>query len=399
MNNDNNRNPRNRRYQNVTDEDRARGNARRAEKNREDERKKAERVQFNSQWPEIKANFEPEVWREAYQRLHADALAASINKLQQLEGLSPEDAERKVFDILIKATFIELNFSNKGEQTAQTLFENLESAIENKEDMPFKSADDLMVFLKSMIPTFKMDVRTKKWRNTGTQTRKFCQVLAQRLELGDVIDDDNFDETYDEFKTIMEVAEHARKFAEKEFIMDVSSYEYLAAIAPEFKYDEESGRLSLNSEVCLLALHLPILSTALHSNNPKWFDRSRVATSFATQYGMGYPNTGKSVGVEPTTSAVEMSVFRNKFFDNTNPDLNKQYLNITYYPYPNAKISQLEAIQVEPDRLDYSNNFVTGTGPVSLDADGEKKGVDFGNLNNYLTELKGNTAKRNDLNG
>ncbi|EGT38461.1 hypothetical protein CAEBREN_07345 [Caenorhabditis brenneri] len=367
-----------RRHQKATDEEKARGNALKAEKKRLDDLKKEERARFLSQWPEIAVDFKPEVWREAYQRLHPNALAASIDKLEQLEGLSHEDAERKVFEILNKATFIELNLSNNGEQSVQTLFESLDLATENKEDMPFKSTEDLLDFLKSMAPMFKMDVRTRKWKNTGMQTRRFCQQLMQRLQLGDVLDDKNFEETYDDFKTTIEEPNpQVRKFKEAEYHLDVSSYRYLATVVPAFKYDKPSGRLSLNPGAPrLLALHLPILATTLHSNNPKWFDRSRVVTSSATQYGYSFPNMGKSVGVNPATSAIDMSVFRNKF-DKLRDEITKQY-----------------AILVEPDRLDFANNFVTGSGNVTVDPNGKKQEVDIRILENYLTQCKEKTAVR-----
>ncbi|CAL2035895.1 unnamed protein product [Caenorhabditis brenneri] len=57
----------------------------------------------------------------------------------------------------------------------------MEQGTENKEEMPFESVEDLTVFLKSMVPTFKMDIRTRQWRNT----RKFLQYLMQRLKLND----------------------------------------------------------------------------------------------------------------------------------------------------------------------------------------------------------------------
>lgn len=381
----------------------ARNAALKAERERAREEKKGERATFDSQWPEIRVDFEPEIWREAYHRLHGDNLATSIDKLQQLENLSQEDAERKLFDILDKVTFIEINLVKNGAQNVETLFENLGLATENQEKNPFESMDDLTNFLKSMAPTFKMDVRTKQWKNTGVQTRKFCQVLKQRLQLGDVIDDDNFDETFAEFKTTIEVIfPNGRHFAEKEFHLDISSYEYLATVVPEFKYDETTGRLSLNPDVCLLALHLPILAATLHSNNPKLRDHSRLVTTYTTMFAWRYPSCLKSVGVNPSTDAVEATVFCQNFDDvykrrvykTTNTDIYKQYLNVTCFVRPNGRCEQLEAMRVETCRLDFSNNFVTGQGPVSVDYEGRKRGVDFGNLNDYLHKCKEKTSRR-----
>ncbi|EGT59656.1 hypothetical protein CAEBREN_12855 [Caenorhabditis brenneri] len=395
---DNNANPGRapRKWVKATDEEKARGNEIKEEKRRVEEQKKMQRDQFLSRWPEIKVNYEPNVWWEAYERLHAEALTESKTKLQQLEELSQEEAERKVSDILLKATFVELNLAKNGQQSAETLFNNLELATENKEEMPFKTVEDLTEFLKSMVPTFKMDIRTRKWKNTGVQTRKFCQVLRERLSLGDQINDGNFDETYEEFrKTIKAPNPMAQVFAEKEVFCDISSYRYLAAIVPAFKYDKRTGRLSLNGEVRLLALHLPILAATLHSNNPKWSDQSRVVTSSAIQYGYGYPNVGRCLSVDPRTDGVRMSVYRPNM-ENVKADAHGHLLNVTHIPFPNTNAQQLEAIRAEPTRLDYAHNFVTGTGPVMVGPDGKKRQVDFGTLTHYLKDCKEKTAYRKE---
>ncbi|EGT50848.1 hypothetical protein CAEBREN_22205 [Caenorhabditis brenneri] len=380
-----------------TAEELARGAALKAEGQRAKDQIKGERAQFDNQWPEIRTDFEPGVWREAYQRMHADTLAVSIVQLQQLEELTQEEAERKIFDILDKATFVESHLILNGAQRVEKLFENMELATGDKEKNPFQSPEDLSNFLKSMAPIFKIDVRTRKWKNTGMQTRKFCQVLMQRLQLGDVIDDKNFEETYNEFKSTIEVTfPAARNFAEREYHLDISSYCYLATVAPAFKYDKPTGRLSLNPDVRLLALHLPILARTLHSNNPQLQDRSRLVTTAASYYGHAYPNCAKCSGVDPSTNAVKMNVFRNKF-ENLNVDVQgKQYLNVTSFVRPNDRMEQLEAVRVEPDRLDYSNNFVTGQGPVTMDQDGKKKEVDFKNLEDYLKKCKKSVAQRKE---
>ncbi|CAL2027870.1 unnamed protein product [Caenorhabditis brenneri] len=395
--NNNNRTTKGFRRPPPTAEELERGAALKAEGRRVKDQIKGERAQFDNQWPEIRTDFEPEVWREAYQRMHADSLAVSIVQLQQLEELTQEEAERKLFDILDKVTFIENNLISNGAQRVEKLFENMGLAMKDKEKNPFQSAEDLSNFLKSMAPIFKIDVRTRQWKNTGMQTRKFCQVLMQRLQLGDRIDDKNFEETYDDFKATIEVTFPAcRNFAEREYHLDISSYCYLATVAPAFKYDKPTGRLSLNPDVHLLALHLPILARTLHSNNPQLQDRSRLVTTAATYFGHAYPNCAKCSGVDPSTDGVKMNVFRNKF-ENLNVDVQgKQYLNVTSFVRPNDRMEQLEAVRVEPDRLDYANNFVTGQGPVTMDQDGKKKEVDFKNLENYLDKCKKSVAQRRE---
>ncbi|EGT34926.1 hypothetical protein CAEBREN_07183 [Caenorhabditis brenneri] len=54
-------------------------------------------------------------------------------------------------------------------------------------------------------------------------------------------------------------------------------------------------------------------------------------------------------GVNPSTVAVNMTVFRNEF-ENLNVDvLGIQNLNVTSFVCPNGRMEQLEAKRVEPD--------------------------------------------------
>ncbi|EGT51181.1 hypothetical protein CAEBREN_01015 [Caenorhabditis brenneri] len=105
-----------------------------------------------------------------------------------------EEAKRKLLEMLVKVSFVEASLTMDGRQNVEELWENLRKSVTEEQEFPFTSMEDLSTFLHSMIPIFRKDVRTKKWAKTGCPFRRFCQWLYDRLSLGDVIDEKNFDQ-------------------------------------------------------------------------------------------------------------------------------------------------------------------------------------------------------------
>lgn len=375
-----------------TPEDTERRRLQKQENEKRIQEAKDSRIKYQSQWPEIAVGFDPELWRETYRRMHSEALDASIIRLQQLEELTQVEAEDKVFKILMKTTFVEINLLQKGQQTAEELFQSLRLAVNVQNVMPFESVEDLTTFLKSMSPVFIMMKSTKKWRNTGIQSRRFCQYLVERLQLGDVIDDNTFDEVFADFSETIRADNEARlNFARKEFIMDFSSFWILESAVPAFKFDKRTERLSLTSDALPLSLLLPIFADTLHSANPKKRDYSRQMTFLVSQFSIAYPNRATAYGISSNVEELNATIFRSKFEKTTAMD--KRLMTVTAFVSPNNLPEQFETMRAEPTRLDFTNNFASIKGGTYIDSKGAMSGVTFDQFEQHFNTCRKNTFR------
>ncbi|KAF1763221.1 hypothetical protein GCK72_011487 [Caenorhabditis remanei] len=178
----------------------------------------------------------------------------STDLVQRMKNLSVEEAEKKLLDVLVK---------------------NEEPSI------PFSSAED--------VESFREDI-SKKYRNTGSQSRRFIQEMKRLLE--DVIDDNTIDDVIQEFRTTV-VNKNAQKFAEMETA------------------DEEEKRLYLkdNASNCL-DLHLPIFTETIHFNHPFKKDLSRNVSGLFMLNKTGYPKRSQYFMNREDAFQVEASLYR-----------------------------------------------------------------------------------------
>uniref|UniRef100_A0A1I7V454 Troponin T n=1 Tax=Caenorhabditis tropicalis TaxID=1561998 RepID=A0A1I7V454_9PELO len=187
----------------------------------------------------IKLFFEENLWRKKY-RKHPD-FEASVEQLSRIKKLNGEEAEAQLLDLLVKTTFVESHLTVNGQQNVKELFERMRfpnrkenvepqqeipklnldhemisdsdesekeegelSCSDEEEDVPerhresyeqsipFTSPEELSEFLHSMIPVFIIRPATRKWRNSGVQTRVYCQWLKKRIEKRKVVSLDKF---------------------------------------------------------------------------------------------------------------------------------------------------------------------------------------------------------------
>ncbi|CAL2051593.1 unnamed protein product [Caenorhabditis brenneri] len=347
----------------------------------------AEKYARRSQWPEIRSNYEPEVWRASYSKRHDKNLQVSIKKLQEVDVISKKDAERDLMKVLEKTTFVELNLVINGPQTAQKLYENLKLAMGQgqEKNMPFESVESLEVFLDEMSPVFLLKKTTNKYVCSGMQSRKFCQWLTGRIKLGDIIKEESFDMDYELFKeTIRASNPDLQKFAEAELTFDFSSYHYLAAVVPAFQYDEENDILSLASAPLPWSLQLPIFGDTLHASNPLKRDLSRMITTVVYQCAVEPDNNALGCCVMGPLEGVKVSTLQNKFLGYQGSEnrlrMNKLAQVVTGFVQPNSPHNQIEAYEVEPVRIDFANNVVSNGAHV--DDRGSKFSVNFNTFQN-----------------
>lgn len=308
-------------------------------------------------WSAIKVDYQPELWISKYRELHKDNLSASISLLQKSsDNLSELDAEKQLFDILTKVTFVELNLMEHGQQTVNDLYDNLECAVENTQSMPFESVDELTTFLDSMVPIFHLKKACKLWQNTGTQFRRFCQFLVRRLLNGDVIEKKDFRKILNEFKETINVEEHLLPFARQEVGFDINDFRQLSSMVPDFHY--ENGCLSLaNPSYLHLSLRLPILADTLHSSNPAKMDHSRNFTGFFSQF-VHNQDRYLVCGLDEQLSGLKGSIFHSKM-PNRSGEVSNTLITAHGFISPNNAFQQVEITEIQPTRFDFRNDFVT----------------------------------------
>ncbi|CAL2048648.1 unnamed protein product [Caenorhabditis brenneri] len=332
--------------------------AEKAERNRTVMQGKEERKTLKASLPSLKKDYDPEKWR---------------------------------------VTFIEANLACNGEQRVEELFENLKASINELQSMPFTSVDDLSTFIDSMIPVFRKDVRSRKWKNTGCQFRVYCQWLYTRIQNGYLVNYANFDKDYDQFKKAIvcrvtgneEDDKVLREFAEKEALLDFSSYTYLAATVPGFKFDKKTEILSLTSDAAKrLPLRLPIFTNTLNSFNPFKIDYSRSVNAFVCSSGGGYNKTGFVVG-GPINGARTM-MYQKRF----NFAIHNFQTRCQGYVCPNNPIHQVEVFEVEPVNRDFEHNLMLDDEYDRSMEQTKKKDLDFRNLGFMKTKMQGSVATR-----
>ncbi|KAF1748574.1 hypothetical protein GCK72_025041 [Caenorhabditis remanei] len=229
---------------------------------------------LKKEWPEIQGDFAPDMWKKTYKEKHEQTFFKSVDLLQKIENLSYKEAEDKLLDVLVKVTFIEITLTLKGKQDSAEIFENLQKFQNDEPVIPFSTAEDVESFCDSMKLVFRKDL-SKKYRNTGNQSKRFIQEVKTRLELGEVIDEITIDDVIQEFRTTV-VSESAQKFAEMEIQLDFSSLRQLAVAVSGFKFEGGEGRLYLDENAAnCLDLNLPIFCETIHFNHQLKKDLSR----------------------------------------------------------------------------------------------------------------------------
>lgn len=343
---------------------------------------KAER---QAKWPQIEADYTPEIWRKKYREDHAEKFYESVDILQKMKELSHEEAEETLLDILIKITFIETNLTVNGARSAVELFDNLQLAQNDEPTIPFSSPQDLKEFCDSMPLNFYKESATL-YRNTGVQGRRFVQWLKKRVDLGDEINAKNFHEIKKEFIETIQVDDvNQRKFAELEPGLDYSSLWYLGKRMAGFDFDKTKNCLLLTPEATdSLPLNLPIFTDTINSSHSRKLDYSRKVSAFVTKISTKTPPERTTMFVNNEELFESTAALFRRTLDKKLPVLDRSFSLIHGCIRPNVAQNQVEVFTVEPTSFCAVNNLCTNSSGQILRA-GNLHQLDFNAAN--LNEL------------
>ncbi|UMM42722.1 hypothetical protein L5515_018438 [Caenorhabditis briggsae] len=313
------------------------------------ERRMKIKSEINEKWAEIGVQFEPDLWRRKYREDHVEKFNDSVEFLQNVTGISQEDAEEKILNDLIRITFVEKNLIVNGQQHAEQLFANLLLAINEEQEIPFKSAQELADFCDSMPLNFRKDA--KLYRNTGVQGRRLIQELKRKLTRGDVIDCDSLDQIFENFRKTIHVDEELKNFTEQEAQLDYSSLFYISKTIPGFVYDKASGRLGLSPDADKsLLLNAPIFTDTINSSHPLKLDLSRTVDACAINACTTYPDRQQFYFADEHLRGVRSAMFWKKPPNRTSV-MESNFTSIHGCISPNNPRLQVETFRIEPTKL------------------------------------------------
>ncbi|CAP21582.2 Protein CBG00055 [Caenorhabditis briggsae] len=199
--------------------------------------------------------------KKKYREDHVEKFNDSVEFLQNVTGISQEDAEEKILNDLIRITFVETNLTVNGQQNAEQLFANLLLAINEEQEIPFKSAQD-----------------------------------------------------FENFRKTIHVDEELKNFTEQEAQLDYSSLFYISKTIPGFVYDKASGRLGLSPDADRsLLLNAPIFTDTINSSHPLKLDLSRTVDACAINACTTYPDrqqTSIHSCISPNNPRLQVETFR-----------------------------------------------------------------------------------------
>ncbi|CAO4360538.1 unnamed protein product [Caenorhabditis nigoni] len=327
------------------------------------ERTMKTKSEISEKWPKIGVQFEPDLWRKKYREDHAEKFNDSVEFVQNVSGMSQEDAEEKLLNDLIRITFVETNLIVNGQQNAEQLFANLLLAMNEEQEIPFKSAQELADFCDSMPLNFRKDA--KLYRNTGVQGRRLIQELKRKLSRGDVIDYDGLDQILENFRKTIHVDEGLKNFTEQEAQLDYSSLFYISKTIPGFVYDKASGRLGLSPDADKsLILNAPIFTDTINSSHPMKLDLSRTVDACAIFACTNYPDRQQFYFADEHLCGVGAAMFWKKSLNRTNV-MESNFTSIHGCISPNKTTLQVEAFRIEPTKLCFMSNLCTrSTGKI-----------------------------------
>ncbi|KAF1769486.1 hypothetical protein GCK72_001303 [Caenorhabditis remanei] len=347
---------------------------------------------LKAEWPKMQEDYEPELWENIYQEKHAKSFFESVDLLRKIENLSEQEAERKLLDILIKVTFIETSLTIHGKQDAETLFDNLKKAQNDKPNIPFSSAEDVKSFCDSMKIIFRKDM-AHRYRNTGVQSRRFVQEMRKRLELGDVIKEANFDDIVQDFRSTI-VNKYCQKFAEKEAGLDFSTLYHFSKAVNGFKFDMEQDRLFLDEEASdCISLLLPIFTDTINSQHAFKLDASRHVSGFFTLQETCYPERSQYFMLSDELFQIEAALYRKNLSNKENNQAFGTVISGSGRILPNHPSQQIEIFELELYPFSFLNNLVTENAGKTL-VKGIKYPSNANTVNGFLTSLESTFSSR-----
>ncbi|CAP34668.1 Protein CBG16799 [Caenorhabditis briggsae] len=225
--------PLNQQQQEIQDRKQAKLEAERAKKAKELKEQKEQKENQKREWPDVTVDYNRELWMDQYKKKHETILGESVDIfVDKFEKMEKSQAEDHLLNILTKITFVENNLTVNGVQTVEKLFENLQKAASNESgDNPFKSIEELSEFLKETYFNFRKEV--DEYRNIGVQSRRWIQFIKNKLDKGDIVDEDTFHDLYAEFQGSIPAG---HEFARCEAPLDYTSLRQMGNTVPVFKY-------------------------------------------------------------------------------------------------------------------------------------------------------------------
>ncbi|CAO4386127.1 unnamed protein product [Caenorhabditis nigoni] len=335
---------------------------------REERRMKME-AEINEKWPQIGV-------QKKYREDHVEKFNDSVEFLRNITGTSQEDAEEKLLNDLIRITFVETNLVLNGRQNAEQLFANLLLAINEEQEIPFKSAQELANFCDSMPLNFRKDAQL--YRNTGVQGRRLIQELKRKLTRGDVIDCDSLDQILENFRKTIHVDEELKNFTEQEAQLDYSSLFYISKTIPGFVYDKVSGCLGLSPDADKsLILNAPIFMDTINSSHPLKLDLSRTVNACAINAYTTFPDCQQFYFADEHLRGVGSAMFWKKLSNNRTSVMESNFTSIHGWISPNNPRHQVETFRIEPTKLCFMNNLCTRSTGKNAGFESAKANIDY----------------------
>uniref|UniRef100_A0A1I7TR42 Serrate RNA effector molecule homolog n=1 Tax=Caenorhabditis tropicalis TaxID=1561998 RepID=A0A1I7TR42_9PELO len=342
-------------------------------------------------------------WSAYYRK--SSEFSESVRRLAEIRSVDEKEAEKQLLDILNKATLIEIHLMMHGQKTAEQLFRRMqypnqkkawheeqdkkqgsscaqrlvqhvpdsdsEGEIHSDEDeehegyeqkIPFCSAQELFEFMKELIPVFKYHPSSGKWQNTGHQTRRFFQWLKRKMDGGRVFNWDNFEEVdYPQFKATIEVQEEMKAFAERELMMDYSSFEEFGLQIPGFFYDFDSKMLSLTGQASSrIALNIPIVVALFHTSTPLNMDCSREWEGLITPFICSTMQLSHYIGVTGAMKGLKIAAFVHKFNQKPCQVSMAPIVFASGFLWPGSTIHSGEVFRMEGVEIDYFQRMDQG---------------------------------------
>ncbi|ULT83261.1 hypothetical protein L3Y34_012483 [Caenorhabditis briggsae] len=396
--------PLNQQQQEIQDRKQAKLEAERAKKAKELKEQKEQKENQKREWPDVTVDYNRELWMDQYKKKHETILGESVDIfVDKFEKMEKSQAEDHLLNILTKITFVENNLTVNGVQTVEKLFENLQKAASNESgDNPFKSIEELSEFLKETYFNFRKEV--DEYRNIGVQSRRWIQFIKNKLDKGDIVDEDTFHDLYAEFQGSIPAG---HEFARCEAPLDYTSLRQMGNTVPVFKYEKSTGRLELKPEAhkCIY-INLPIFADTLSSSHPFKVDFSRIFNSLGIYKTTSFPARQTFTVADERGPEAKAYLFLKhcsqggKQIDQKKPptQLFNNSAAIHGVIAPMKHLNAFEVLGVEVLPLSLENNLCTGSnGKIKHPDRSELRTADFGTveevLNANLKKSVSSTAK------